>query len=104
LKTAFVYMDRDLECDYGWSHPLKIRRLKLTFDLCKSFKLLDLHQTSLVEGAPQIPEALAPDLAPARTLRDPALVSERQENCRQRMNDVLDCLEKNLLPIHERSM
>jgi hypothetical protein len=73
LKTAFVYTDRDLECDDGWSHHGRI------------------------------PEALAPDLAPARTLRDPALVSERQENCRQRMKEVLDCLERNLLPIHERS-
>jgi len=52
LRTAFVYTDRYFEYDYGWSHPLKIERLKLTFDLCKAYKLFDLDQTSLVEGAP----------------------------------------------------
>jgi acetoin utilization protein AcuC len=52
LRTAFVYTDRYFEYDYGWSHPLKIERLKLTFDLCKAYKLFDLDQTSLVESAP----------------------------------------------------
>lgn len=52
MKTAFVYTDRYFEYDYGFGHPLKIERLKLTFDVCKAYKLFDLDQTSLVEGAP----------------------------------------------------
>ena len=46
LKTAFVYRDRYFKYDYGWSHPLKIERLKLTFDLCKAYELFDLNHTS----------------------------------------------------------
>ncbi len=52
MKTAFVYTDRYFDYNYGRSHPLKIERLKLTFDLCKAFQLFDLNQTALIEGAP----------------------------------------------------
>ena len=51
----------------------------------------------------QLPEALASDLAPARNLRDPAHVSGRQEIRRQRMKEVVEYLEKYVLPIHGTS-
>jgi len=46
---------------------------------------------------------MASDLAPARNLRDPAHVSGRQEIRRQRMKEVVEYLEKNVLPIHGTS-
>jgi acetoin utilization protein AcuC len=52
LKNAFVYTNRYFEYDYGWSHPLKIERLKLTFDMCKAYNLFDLECSTLIEGAP----------------------------------------------------
>jgi len=52
LKTAFLYTDRYFEYDYGCSHPLKIERLKLTFDLCKAYHLFDPDQAALVESEP----------------------------------------------------
>jgi acetoin utilization protein AcuC len=42
MKTAFIYTDTYLEYDYGPTHPLQVIRLKLTYDLLKSYGLLDL--------------------------------------------------------------
>jgi acetoin utilization protein AcuC len=52
LKNAFVYTDRYFEYDYGLSHPLKIERLQLTFDLCRAYNLFDTDAAALIEGAP----------------------------------------------------
>jgi acetoin utilization protein AcuC len=52
LQNAFVYTDRYFEYDYGWSHPLKIERLKLTFELCKAYDLFNRNSTDLIEGFP----------------------------------------------------
>jgi acetoin utilization protein AcuC len=40
MKTAFVYTDAYLDYDYGPAHPLKIARLKSTFELIHAYGLL----------------------------------------------------------------
>jgi acetoin utilization protein AcuC len=52
VKTAFVYTERYAEYDYGESHPLKIERLRLTFELCKAYGLFDLPEARFVETIP----------------------------------------------------
>ncbi len=42
MKNAFVYSDKYFAYDYGESHPLKIERLRLTFDLCRGYGLFGL--------------------------------------------------------------
>ena len=42
MKTAFIYTDAYLDYDYGPTHPLKIIRLKLTYELIQAYGLLDL--------------------------------------------------------------
>ncbi len=48
MKTAFIYTDAYLDYDYGPTHPLRIRRLKLTYDLISSYGLLDLPSAQLI--------------------------------------------------------
>jgi len=59
LKTGFVYTDAYLDYDYGPTHPLRIIRLKLTYDLIKAYGLLSLPS---VQSIPTI-EAEEKDLA-----------------------------------------
>jgi acetoin utilization protein AcuC len=40
MKTAFVYTNAYLDYDYGPTHPLRLIRLKLTYDLIKAYGLL----------------------------------------------------------------
>jgi acetoin utilization protein AcuC len=42
MKTAFIYTDAYQDYNYGPTHPLQVIRLKLTYDLLKSYGLLDL--------------------------------------------------------------
>ena len=42
MKNAFIYTDAYLDYDYGPTHPLRIIRLKLTYDLINAYGLLDL--------------------------------------------------------------
>jgi acetoin utilization protein AcuC len=42
MKTAFIYSDAYFDYDYGPSHPLKIIRLKLTYELIHAYGLLSL--------------------------------------------------------------
>ncbi|MGZ3493068.1 MAG: acetoin utilization protein AcuC [Thermodesulfobacteriota bacterium] len=42
METAFIYTDAYLDYDYGPAHPLRIGRLKLTYELIKGYGLLDL--------------------------------------------------------------
>jgi acetoin utilization protein AcuC len=42
MKTAFIYTNAYLDYDYGPTHPLRIARLKLTYDLIKEHGLLAL--------------------------------------------------------------
>jgi acetoin utilization protein AcuC len=48
MKTAFVYTDAYLDYDYGPMHPLRIIRLKLTYDLIKAYGLLDLPSVQFI--------------------------------------------------------
>jgi acetoin utilization protein AcuC len=48
MKTAFVYTDAYLDYDYGPTHPLRIIRLKLTYDLIKAYGLLDLSSVQFI--------------------------------------------------------
>jgi acetoin utilization protein AcuC len=52
MKTAFIYSDDFMKYDYGPGHPLKPFRLKLTHDLIKTYGLLSLPDTVLVEAKP----------------------------------------------------
>jgi len=42
MKTAFIYTDAYVDFDYGPTHPLKVIRLKLTYELIKAYGLLSL--------------------------------------------------------------
>ncbi len=48
MKTAFIYTDAYLNYDYGPTHPLRIKRLKLTYDLVNGYGLLDLPSAQLM--------------------------------------------------------
>jgi len=52
VKTVFLYTDQYFNYDYGPNHPLRIERLRLTYELCKAFHLFDLPQGRLVEAGP----------------------------------------------------
>ena len=41
MKNAFIYTDAYLDYDYGPYHPLRIIRLKLTYELIKAYGLLN---------------------------------------------------------------
>ncbi len=49
-KTAFIFSDAFLKFDYGSTHPFKIFRLKLTFDLITAFRLLSLQNSRYIEA------------------------------------------------------
>ena len=49
-KTAFIYTDEFSKFDYGLTHPFRIFRLKLTYELIKAFGLLSLPYTQYVEA------------------------------------------------------
>lgn len=49
-KTAFIYSDEFTKFDYGPNHPLKIFRLKLTYELIKAYGLLSLPCTRYIEA------------------------------------------------------
>ncbi len=48
MKKAFIYTDAYLDFDYGRTHPLKIIRLKLTYELIKAYGLLDAPSVQLI--------------------------------------------------------
>jgi acetoin utilization protein AcuC len=49
VKTAFLYTEKYFAFNYGLSHPLRIERLQLTYDLCKAYHLFELPDADLVE-------------------------------------------------------
>lgn len=49
-KTAFLYSDEFAKFDYGPTHPFKIFRLKLTYDLMKAYGLLSPPYTQYIEA------------------------------------------------------
>ena len=48
MKTALIYTDAYRDYDYGPTHPLRIIRLKLTYDLIKAYGLLDLPSVQFI--------------------------------------------------------
>ena len=52
MKTAFVYTDKYFSYDYGVSHPLRIERLQMTYDLSRAYDLFQLPHADLVETRP----------------------------------------------------
>jgi acetoin utilization protein AcuC len=59
-KTAFIYTDEFSKFDYGPTHPFKIFRLKLTYELIKAFGLLSSPNTRYIEAKPADDEDLLP--------------------------------------------
>jgi len=58
MKTAFLYNDKFATFDYGRDHPLKPSRLKLTYELIRSYGLLSLPDALCVEAEPASDEDL----------------------------------------------
>ncbi len=52
MKTAFIYSNDFANYNYGQGHPLKPFRLKLTYDLIKSYGLLSLPDVQVLEAKP----------------------------------------------------
>ena len=50
MKTAFIYSDEFGSYSYGGSHPMRPARLKLTYELIKAYRLLDLPDTQIIEA------------------------------------------------------
>jgi len=59
MRTAFIYTDRYADYDYGLAHPLKIVRLKLTYELIKAYDLLSLASMRLIETREATEEELS---------------------------------------------
>jgi acetoin utilization protein AcuC len=59
LPTAFVYSDGYLDYDYGPTHPLKIIRLKLAYDLIQAYGLLSHPSVALLTARKAEDEDLA---------------------------------------------
>lgn len=52
MTSAFIYTDAYLDYDYGPMHPLRVIRLKLTYELIKAYGLLDLPPVKLIPTLP----------------------------------------------------
>ena len=48
MATAFIYSDAYLDYDYGPTHPLKIIRLKLAYELIQAYGLLSAPSVNLL--------------------------------------------------------
>lgn len=59
MKAAFVYTDRYLKYDYGENHPLKVIRLKLTYELLKAYGVFDQVGIQVLEPTPATDEEIA---------------------------------------------
>mgnify|MGYP006279469253 FL=1 len=55
MRTAFAYTEKYFNYDYGSAHPLRIERLRMTYELCRVYGLLDLPGVRIieVESAPE---------------------------------------------------
>jgi acetoin utilization protein AcuC len=59
MKNAFIYSDVYLDYDYGPTHPLRITRLKLTYELIRAYGLLDLASVQFIPTIQASEEDLA---------------------------------------------
>jgi acetoin utilization protein AcuC len=48
MDTGFIYTDAYLDYDYGPTHPLRIIRLKSTYELIKAYGLLDFPSVQFI--------------------------------------------------------
>ncbi len=48
MRSAFIYTDAYFDYDYGPTHPLKIIRLKLTYELIRAYGLLSLPSVRFI--------------------------------------------------------
>jgi acetoin utilization protein AcuC len=51
-QKAFIYTEKYFDYDYGPHHPLRVERLKLTYDLIEAYGLLDLPDVIRLETVP----------------------------------------------------
>ncbi|MBW1982202.1 MAG: acetoin utilization protein AcuC [Deltaproteobacteria bacterium] len=51
-RRVFLYSERYFSFSYGMNHPLKIDRLRLTYELCQAYGLFDLADSQLMESEP----------------------------------------------------
>ncbi len=49
MKTSFLYSEAFSQFDYGPEHPLKVIRLKLTYELIKACGLLSPDDPRVIE-------------------------------------------------------
>jgi acetoin utilization protein AcuC len=59
MRTALIYTERYADFDYGAAHPLRIARLKLTYELMRANGLLSLPSMRLIETRAASEEELA---------------------------------------------
>ncbi len=52
MRSAFIYSERFQDYDYGEGHPLKMVRLRLTYELLKSYEIFGKNNVRLVEPVP----------------------------------------------------
>jgi len=50
METGFVYSEAYTDFDYGTAHPLRLDRLKRTYELCRAYGLFDLPGVRVVEA------------------------------------------------------
>lgn len=58
MKTSFIYSEKFSAYDYGASHPLRVERLRLTYELCRAYDLFNLPDATLVEARPASEEEI----------------------------------------------
>ncbi len=59
MRTAFIYTDAYLDYDYGPTHPLKIVRLKLAYELIRDYGLLNHPSVQFIAAQKADDEELA---------------------------------------------
>ena len=59
MKRAFIYTDAYFNYDYGLTHPLKIIRLKLAYELINAYGLLSLSPVESIPTQKAVEEDLA---------------------------------------------
>jgi acetoin utilization protein AcuC len=77
MKTGFIYTDAYFDYDYGPTHPLKIIRLKLTYELIHDYGLLSLPSVQFIITK----RAEEEDLATFHSQEYVTLLKQASEGC-----------------------
>lgn len=59
MKAVFLYTDKYMKFDYGPDHPLKVIRLKLTYELLKAYGVFEKPEVQIIEPIPATDEEIA---------------------------------------------